>query len=51
MNQLYKDIKTILVPYAYPTLPVYNLTLDLVGTNIYKYDIKFVTTTLAPLSL
>ena len=45
MGHLIKKHKIIPIPWAGPVFPLSNSTMALVGTNIEKYDIKFVTAT------
>ena len=48
MGQLGKTNKIIPIPWACPVLPLSNLKLTLVGTNMEKCDMQFVTETLSP---
>ena len=51
MEQLGKRHKIIPIPWAYPVFPLAHFTVALVGTNIEKCDMQFVTATFAPPSL
>ena len=47
MQKLVEQHKTILINCSCPVFPLANLTVKLVGTNIEKCDIQFVTATFA----
>ena len=51
MEQLGKRDKIIPIPWACPVFPLASFTLALVGTNIEKRDMKFVTEKFSPPSL
>ena len=51
MEQLGKRHKIIPIPWVCPMFPLASFSVALVGTNIEKCDIQFVTVTLSPLSL
>ena len=48
MEQLLKLHKIIPITWEFPVFPLANSTVSLVGKNIEKCDIQFVTTTFAP---
>ena len=48
MEQLGKQHKIIPIPWAFTVFPFTNFTVALVGTNIEKCDMQFVTATFAP---
>ena len=39
------------IPWVHPVFPLENFTVDLVGTNIEKCDMQFMTAKFAPPSL
>ena len=51
MEQLGKINKRILITWACTLFPLANFTVALVGKNIEKCDIQFVTAIFAPLNL
>ena len=48
MLQLGKGYKIIPIHWAYPVFPLDSFTVALIGTNIEKCDMQFVTATFAP---
>ena len=50
MEHIGKRHKIIPIPWACLVFPLASFTVDLVGTNIEKCDMKFVTATFAPTS-
>ena len=48
MEKLGKQHKMIPIPWACPVFPLDSFTVDLVGKNIEKSDMQFVTATFAP---
>ena len=51
MKQLGKRHTTILITWVRPVFSLSSFTVDLVGTNTEKCDMKFVTAAFAPIYL